>query len=76
MTSSAGAQRQIYPTPAAAIVVGDFFDVGTEDGALEHRAQLWAAEDPAAAADWVENLADPARQAEAERELARYARQE
>jgi hypothetical protein len=40
-------------SPAAAIEVGYFFDVGTQDGALEHRAQLWAAEDPAAAVRWV-----------------------
>jgi len=40
--------------PAAAIEISDLMDVGRNDGTLAHIAQLWAEENPSAAAAWVE----------------------
>jgi hypothetical protein len=40
--------------PGAAIEVADRFDVGRDDGSLEHLMQLWAAENPTAAQRWLE----------------------
>jgi hypothetical protein len=40
--------------PATAIEISDLLDVGRDDGTLAHIAQLWAEENPAAAAAWAE----------------------
>jgi hypothetical protein len=37
-----------------AIAVADRFGVGRDDGSLEHLVQIWAAEDPLAARQWIE----------------------
>jgi len=49
--------------PAQAIAVADQFDVGRDDGSLEHIAQIWATEDPEAATKWLETQPDNARTA-------------
>jgi hypothetical protein len=38
--------------PATAIEISDLMDVGRNDGSLAHIAQLWAEENPSAAAAW------------------------
>jgi hypothetical protein len=38
--------------PAAAIEISDLMEVGRDDGSLAHLAQLWAEENPSAAAAW------------------------
>jgi hypothetical protein len=40
--------------PAQAIAVADQFDVGRDDGSLEHIVQIWATEKPDEARRWIE----------------------
>jgi hypothetical protein len=40
--------------PATAIEISDLMDVGRNDGTLAHIAQMWAEENPSAAAAWAE----------------------
>jgi hypothetical protein len=40
--------------PATALEISDLMDVGRDDGSLAHIAQLWAEENPSAAATWAE----------------------
>jgi hypothetical protein len=40
--------------PATAIEISDLMDVGRDDGTLAHIAQMWAEENPSAAAAWAE----------------------
>lgn len=40
--------------PAQAIDVADRFDVGRDDGSLEHIVQIWATENPDAAMRWID----------------------
>lgn len=41
-------------SPEQAIDAADRFDIGRDDGSLEHIAQIWAESDPAAARRWAE----------------------
>jgi hypothetical protein len=50
-------------SPADAIATADHFDVGRDDGAIEHIAQIWATEDPDAALRWLIAQPDDARNA-------------
>jgi hypothetical protein len=49
--------------PARAIDVAHRFDIGRDDGSLEHMVQIWATEDPEAATRWIESQPDDARTA-------------
>ena len=49
--------------PAQAIAVADQFELGRDDGSLEHIAQIWATENPEAARKWLETQPDNARTA-------------
>jgi hypothetical protein len=40
--------------PATAIEISDLMDVGRDDGTLAHIVQMWAEENPSAAAAWAE----------------------
>lgn len=40
--------------PAQAIAVADQFDVGRDDGSLEHMVQIWATDKPDEAMRWIE----------------------
>ena len=40
--------------PAQAVIVADELGVGRDDGSLEHIVQIWAVEDPEAAARWID----------------------
>lgn len=50
--------------PSQAIAVADQFDIGRDDGTLEHLVQIWATEDFDEAAQWLETQPDNANTAQ------------
>lgn len=58
--------------PAQAIAVADQFDIGRDDGSLEHMVQIWAAEKPDEAMRWIEG--QPTGEPHTEQLRARIAR--
>lgn len=48
-------RRLAASDPAQAIYVADLFGVGGDDGSLAHIVQIWATENPAEAARWLES---------------------